>query len=507
MSDEAVHAALRSDARLVVIEAPAGCGKTHQGAEYAKDVAAAEAGGRPLILTHTHAACSVFAERTRGSRMRVDVRTIDSLIGQIASAYHAGLGLPADTAGWVRRTENGHAELASKVAALMQHHAMIAGAVANRHPVVICDEHQDTSRNQHSIVKAVHDEGAALRVFADPMQRIFGERAAGNETGCDWDALTREANAFEALDIPHRWGGGCPDLGAWTLSARRNLRDGGTVDLRDGHRPQSVSVVIAENRAQRNLAYQLSQQDRRAVDAFEHLPHASLLIMTRYNETALSLRSFFNRRLPLWEGYTRYALDGLVDAIGGSNGDCQRLGAAVVSFMGEVGIGFTPSAFGNVFEREVREGCASSRRGKPAKLQELARLLLAQPDHRGVAAVLRRVASLAEDDADFSDVKLDCSKEFWDATRLGDYATVEDGLAEITHRRNYARPKPPAKAISIVHKAKGLECDAAIVMPCDRSTFPDNAAARCLLYVALSRAKSRLMLVVSRDNQSPLLLL
>jgi len=506
VSDDAVHAALRSDARLVVVEAPAGCGKTHQGAEYAKDVAAVQQRGRPLILTHTHAACSVFAERTRGSRTRVDIRTIDSLIGQIAAAYHAGLGLPSDTAAWIRQTENGHSALASKVAGLLQRHSMIAGAVARRHPVVICDEHQDTSGDQHSIVKAVHDRGAALRVFADPMQRIFGDGAAGRETGCDWDALVGAANTFAALDTPHRWSNGCPDLGRWTLAARQALRDGGAVDVRDGHRPASVQVVFAENRAQRNLAYQLATQDRRAVDTFEQ-QHNSLLILTRYNETAGSLRSFFNRRLPLWEGYTRYALDGLVDAIGNANGDCQRLGAAIMGFMAEVGVGFTASAFGSLFEREIREQCANQRRGKPAKLQELARLLLAQPDHRGVAAVLVRVAAFTANDADFTDVKLDCSKEFWDATRLGDFANVEDGLAEITHRRNYARPKPPAKAISIVHKAKGLECGAAILMPCDRITFPDNRAARCLLYVALSRAKSRLMLVVSRDNQSPLLLI
>jgi DNA helicase-2/ATP-dependent DNA helicase PcrA len=263
-------------------------------------------------------------------------------------------------------------------------------------------------------------------------------------------------------------------------------------------------VVFVENRAQRNLAYQLATQDRRPIDAFEQ-QHGSLLILTRYNETASSLRSFFNRRLPLWEGYTRYALDNLVDAIGVANGDCDALAGAIMRFMGEVGIGFTASAFGNVFERELREHCTTTRRGKSAKLQDLARLLLAQPDHRGVAAVLRRVAALARGDADFSEVKLDCNKEFWDATRLGDFANVEDGLAEITHRRNYARPEPPAKAISIVHKAKGLECDAAVLMPCDRATFPDNAIARCLLYVALSRAKNRLMLVVSRNNPSPLL--
>ncbi|OYW34699.1 MAG: hypothetical protein B7Z41_01370 [Rhizobiales bacterium 12-66-7] len=43
-----------------------------------------------------------------------------------------------------------------------------------------------------------------------------------------------------------------------------------------------------------------------------------------------------------------------------------------------------------------------------------------------------------------------------------------------------------------------------MVMPCDATTFSDREDARCLLYVALSRAKERLMLVVSRTNPSPL---
>ena len=37
MSDDSVHAALRSDATLVAVEAPGGCGKTYQGAAYARD--------------------------------------------------------------------------------------------------------------------------------------------------------------------------------------------------------------------------------------------------------------------------------------------------------------------------------------------------------------------------------------------------------------------------------------------------------------------------------------
>src|SRR5688572_26747356 len=103
MSDVSVRAALRSDAPLVVVEAPAGCGKTHQGADYAREIAGERSANRLLILTHTHAACSVFADRTKGSGSRVDIRTIDSVIAQIAAAYHVALGLPADPASWVRQ--------------------------------------------------------------------------------------------------------------------------------------------------------------------------------------------------------------------------------------------------------------------------------------------------------------------------------------------------------------------------------------------------------------------
>lgn len=208
-----------------------------------------------------------------------------------------------------------------------------------------------------------------------------------------------------------------------------------------------------------------------------------------YNDTARSFRSFFNRRIPLWEGHTRPALEKLVDALTAGHGDRAALAAALVEFLGHVAKGFSPSAVGNTFAQETRDGCTRARSGKPAKIQELARFL---------------VAELNATDSHFAAIETDCHREFWDAVSLGDFDTPDAGLADITHRRTYSRPKPPEKAISIIHKAKGLECDSVIVMPCDAKTFPDKPDARCLLYVALSRAKSRLMLVVSTNNPSPL---
>lgn len=503
MSDDSVRAALRSELPLVVVEAPAGCGKTHQGADYARELAQAGGSGRPLILTHTHAACSVFADRTKGARTKVEIRTIDSVIAHIASAYHAGLGLPADTAAWVRQDEDGYAALARKVATLLKRHPMIASALAQRHPFVICDEHQDSSGDQHSVVMALLEQGARLRVFADPMQKIFGDKTLGGSfPPCDWTELKTRAQAYEELDFPHRWNDGCPALGAWTLMARKTLMDGGPIDLRNGT-PQGLEIVFAENQAQRNLEYSLSTQDRKAVDLFEQ-GQASLLILTRHNQTARSFRGFFNRRVQLWEGHTRSALENLVDAVNAGQGNCAALAAAIVTFMGETGKGFSPSAFGDAFEKEAREGCTKNRKGKPAAIQELARCLVDDASHRGVAMMLSRLSELRKSDAAFADIEVDHYKEFHDAIRLGDFESADKGLAEITHRRAYSRPKPQEKAISNIHKAKGLECDSVIVMPCDAKTFPDKPDARCLLYVALSRAKKRLLLVVSRANPSPL---
>ncbi|MGO8915851.1 MAG: ATP-binding domain-containing protein [Stellaceae bacterium] len=503
MSDASVRAALRSDAQLVAIEAPGGCGKTYQGADYAQEIAADE---RPLILTHTHAACSVFAERTCQARSRVEIRTVDSLISQVAGAYHAGLGLPADAAAWARRNRDGYAHIAVKVAMLLERHPMIAETLAHRYPVVICDEHQDCSGDQHAIVMAMHKQGARLRVFGDPMQRIYPEKPLpGCKTPIEWGRLAGDADAFEELDTPHRWNGHCPELGAWTLHARETLKAGGRVNLRTG-RPGSVELVVAENQAQRYGDYQLAGQDRRSIDAFERA-HAALLIVSRFTETAQRLRAFFHRRIPLWEGHTRPALEALVEAALAHRGEPTVLAQTLVDFMKEIGKGFSHSAFGDRFISEATEGCVRQTRGKPAALQAMARHIVNSPDHRGIANALRTLAELRNSSEDFAEVEIDRHAEFWEAVRLGGHEDLEAGFAAITHHRTYSRPKPPTKAISTIHKAKGLECGGVIILPCDAQTFPDTHEARCLLYVALSRARNRLLLVVSRRSPSPLLIL
>jgi len=173
--------------------------------------------------------------------------------------------------------------------------------------------------------------------------------------------------------------------------------------------------------------------------------------------------------------------------------------------MQSTSVGFTHGAFANNFTQDVREGCVRRRRDKPAKLQELARLIVGEPDHRGASKVLTGRADLRRNDDDFRPIQVDGAREFLEACKLGAFESADAGFAEISHRRTYTRPSPPPKCISTIHKAKGLECQNVIVAPCDAASFGDNDLARCLLYVALSRPTHRLMLIVPRENPSPLL--
>lgn len=508
MSDISVATALRSPARLVVVESPAGCGKTYQGAQYARDVAGEIGDGRVLILTHTHAACNVFASKTSGACGRVDIRTIDSLIAQIAGAYHLSLGLPADTGNWARNRKDGYDELAAKVAGLLRASPMIARSLAQRYPIVICDEHQDASADQHMVAMACHEGGASVRIFGDPMQRIYGSRSKARIKADDerWRSLKEKADAYAELDEPHRWSEGSDALGRWILGARTALRAGEPVDLR-GPLPPGVSLIVAENQSPRPRGgYSLEKCARKPIDALVKTAN-SLLVLAAHNDMVNALRSFFNRRLPIWEGHVRDNLSALIATMGEHKGDAVKIAQAVVTFLNHVATGFSLSAYGNTLVAEVSGGCAAKRRGKPATLQALARIILDQPDHKGVAKMLHRLSELTKTEPAFKAVKVDYHCEFWDAVRIGRFDDPDEGFAEISRRHSYVRPSPPAKAISTVHKAKGLECSDVLIVPCDAQHFRNTSRARFLLYVAMSRATRSLTFVASRQDSSPLVVL
>src|SRR3546814_1457247 len=95
--------------------------------------------------------------------------------------------------------------------------------------------------------------------------------------------------------------------------------------------------------------------------------------------------AFFGRRIPIWEGHVRDGLASLVSLAAANKGDPTELAKGMVAFMGGVASGFSPTAFGNRFVTEARNGCAANCTGKPLHLQSMARHIVDAPDHRGIA--------------------------------------------------------------------------------------------------------------------------
>jgi len=417
------------------------------------------------------------------------------------------LDLPADTGAWARSRKNGYDRVAAKVSGLLRAARMVVQSLARRYPVVIFDEHQDASVDQHAMALAFHEGGMSVRVFGDPMQRIYGSKKktdieADNQR---WSRLKQLANAVEQLDTPHRWSSDADPLGRWILAARAALLAGGQVDLRGALSP-GVSLVVADNQAPRRGTYLLANGVRKPIDAALKAAN-SVLVLATQNETVDALRAFFGRRLPIWEGHVRDGLADLLNSVRLHKGNAEKVTEAAIAFLQHAATGFSSSQFGNALLKEVSSGCAAQRRGKPAQLQVLARIIVEQPNHVGVASMLNRLSQMIAVEPAFSGIHIDYRREYWDAVHLGQFEDPEEGFSEIARRRSYARPPLPAKAISTVHKAKGLESDSVIIMPCDAQHFGDTPAARCRLYVAMSRATRALTFVASRTNPSPLLAL
>jgi DNA helicase-2/ATP-dependent DNA helicase PcrA len=137
----------------------------------------------------------------------------------------------------------------------------------------------------------------------------------------------------------------------------------------------------------------------------------------------------------------------------------------------------------------------------------MAKCVLRTPDHIGVAAALRVLHGAVQNEKGFEDVRIDLVNEFREACTLSSHASATAGFEQLRARRAALRQRMPSKIFSTVHKAKGLESEHVLVLPCDKKHFADAPDKRCLLYVALSRAKSSLTLVASPTDPSPLIAL
>lgn len=474
-----IEDSLLSAAPFVLVEAPAGCGKTHVACDYARTIAPGlPEGRRVLVLAHTNAAVEEFISRTRDFKRQISVSTFDSLSLGLIRPYARALGLPYP----IRVGEGGvrvsPEVLSAKAAELLERCPSIASMLAQLFPTIILDEHQDASREQHTIAVTLRQAGALVRAFGDPMQRIFL-----NEAEFPWDDIKRDADLIDGLSHPHRWKDNLA-LGAWILQCRQRLLVGKPVDLAGA--PTSVRRHTVRGN---DIGYGAGQANDYAYP-IRQLPAGTSALLTARKTHMVTLRRASGNGARFYEGSRLDHVYAIFDRFETNLGAPRPMALALIDLLQETSTGLTAAYRRRIEQSLVDDHLDFGRQHVVRPILHALRILYASPTFEGVGKACR---TLLEHPPEFVNVERPAALRILSALVRTSTDPYEHLQEAITSYKAVARR--PDFAVSTVHRAKGFQFDHVLISNVSDTHFPDNNYGRCLLYVAISRCSRSLTLL------------
>lgn len=483
---------IAGDEPMLLIEAPAGHGKTEE-AVVAAQRAAEVVGPRReiLFLTHTNGARDTFNRRL--GRSAAVMRTIHSLAAEIVDLYAAPLGLPRPLQPYDAAPT--FDDMVRHAADLLVRRPELARGLAVRHPLILVDEYQDCTEDQHVLVRLVASAGPVrLRLFGDHLQGIFD--FAGTQV--DWKALSA-LHPTVSLETPWRWKDNA-EMANFLLDARAALLAGEPIDLRS--RPSCVSVHRWDGPVPG------PGQEGHApacLDVLRGCCGEGTVVLTHHNIHALGLRRKLPGRGSYHEGSDHDPARRMLEAVLAASGNAPALASLLVGAMHEWGSGMTKP-----YREQVREICQPDGvvTGKKVKVLGLARLCERLYESPTPSEWLRCLRKVLDGEHGVDSWSLLRGDPIYLLARL--HPGEGDDPMALLHAEARARDaarKAPKRGFMTIHKAKGLEFDAVAIPYCAGSLFADDMPSRCRMYVAISRAQSHLHLLVPANDPTPLLLI
>lgn len=498
----ALRQLLRSEARRVLIEAPAGCGKTHEAASLAMDaVGQLSVGQKILLLAHTNAAKEEFTRRTKSAGGRIEVSTIDSMSARILGPYASAFGLPTPLERNIGPRGEGvpFRDLALKTVELFARAPTIARLEGAKFPLIIGDEHQDADANQHSVLMRLADAGGGrLRLFGDPMQGIFEVGDA-----VPWSELKEQVDACGRLDVPKRWRMTRETrlLGEWILEVRAALEGGRPLPLATA--PESVAVARCDQT--RGNAYRQRNPQAIRPHVLQFVQAAgqdSLSVLTFPNDAVLTIESAAHfLGLKVNEGADYEDAYRLLDRAIEADGDPARISHLLLDHIRSSSVGVRQDDHDRLAGMFGPDQIVRPPRGRLSPFSRVFEPIYRDCSLLGLFAACRRVRTV--DIPDFRLRKVLCLRLLANLSKQDGDAAKDELSAVIAARK--ALSAKPTRAASTIHKAKGLEFGRVLIAFCGSSHFPDTELRRRLLYVAISRATNALTLHVPTDSPSPLI--
>jgi len=485
---------LSSDAARVLVEAPAGCGKTYEAVGLACVMTRSlKPHEQVLLLTHTNAAKNEFDRRSgdRAGGSRVRISTLDAFFLDVCTPYTSALGLPNPIKAGLAAGTVSFESLAEKALELLRRAPSVAQLIGLRFPFIILDEHQDASISQDACVAAIAAvSGARVRFFGDTMQAIYG--FAGEAVS--FTDLAKTVDEKCELSTPWRWHNN-EELGAWILEARAALSVMKPLPIAAA--PKSVVVDRVGNLPDPGYSRHYDVALLTIVRRFGMQSHAAVL--TRTNRHAETLEQQTAGMYTVNEGSDfQIARDYLRD-IAALAGQKKNIAQRFIALIAKTSIGFDAAKREQVLVGLTPDKLIIGRKKQVEPLLRAAELIYEKPTIAAACAAvniiinkppkwikrftkprnLRLIASFGVS-AEIFDVDLEPAIAY------------ERQLQGEGHR-----------TVGTIHKAKGLEYPNVLVWNFSDAEFPMTEEIAHLAYVAISRATESLTIVAPGGALSP----
>lgn len=489
---EDIRSLLRSDACRIIIEAPAGCGKTYEAVSLACDLGIEVPDASVLLLTHTNAAKGEFARRAASAKgaNRVRISTIDSFLLDLCTPYAAALKLPFPLRVALSEGKVNISVLGERAVELLNRSPVITQVLCARYPVIILDEHQDASTTQNEVIELIaRTGGVRTRLFGDPMQAIYDF----DGDGVDWENLKASADAVCLLTKPWRWKDR-PQLGTWINDARTRLAQ--QQPLPPILRGASVSLSIVADVGDPGYAKHLDSRLVAPLWRFES--DSSCAVLTYTNKRANALARQTGGAFTLNEGAELKLARDTIHAMCVADGDAQRLASIVVQTLSDSVVGFDAAKRAQCLAALKPAAVEIGRRKQVASALESLEAIYRAPS---VAAACRALGEIVQNPPKWLK-RIQYRRNVEAIVAVGESSGHPQDAIEsiIAHSReaNVVR-----RTISTVHKAKGLEYEGVMLWNFSAVDFPIDEARARLLYVAISRPTHRLVLLAPGLAVSP----
>jgi len=316
--------------------------------------------------------------------------------------------------------------------------------------------------------------------LADALQAIL----TFDKTIPGWDQLMDGVPIIE-ISGAWRWKD-APSLGAWISDARAQLRSGGRVSL--ASTTDTVRVIALDGAARQ--AWTRNPEVLKVLR--EMRDRSSLVVLGRRNDQVKEITRVTDLDLIVNEGSDQSAVEEVVAEVTAAIGDSSALANAIVDFM--IGSGtLDASSASSIRLLRIQPNSEA--------LSNIRIVIEQQPNLSGLVLAIRlaRRHALALGWVIAHPIAVD--------TIAGLPVTVGvDEVRDLLYQAQRAATESmmPVRCASTIHKAKGREFDNVVLPSIDAATFGPELKDRQLLYVALSRARRQLTLIVPKQNPSSL---